>query len=119
MICANTDDEADSLASSFDLAWLRLAAGRPTAFPRVEEALAHFYTVRERMSVEETRVRLITGSPDTVRARLCALTGQTGAEEVMVTTLVNSPAKRLRSYQLLAAAFNSTASLSRLPLTGS
>ena len=100
-ICADTDAEADLLASSFDLAWLRLAAGRPTQFPSVAEAQAYPYTARERMMVQDTRARLIAGSPQTVRTGLCALAGQTGADEIMVTTMVHGHAERLHSYALL------------------
>ena len=105
VICADTDAEADVLASSFDLAWLRLAAGRPTQFPSVAEAQAYPYTTRERMMVRETRARLIAGSPQTVRNGICALIGLTGADEVMVTTMVHGHAERLRTYELLAGEF--------------
>jgi len=100
-----TDAEADVLASSFDLAWLRLAAGRPTQFPSVAEAQAYPYTTRERMMMRETRARLIAGSPQTVRNGICALVGLTGADEVMVTTMVHGHAERLRTYELLAGVF--------------
>ena len=105
VICADTDAEADVLASSFDLAWLRLAAGRPTQFPSVAEAQAYPYTTRERMMMRETRARLIAGSPQTVRNGICALVGLTGADEVMVTTMVHGHAERLRTYELLAGEF--------------
>ncbi len=104
-ICADTGAEANLLASSFDLAWLRLAAGRPTQFPSIAEAQAYLYTARERMMVQETRARLIAGSPQTVRSGLCALAGRTGADEIMVTTMIHGHAERLHSYALLAEAF--------------
>lgn len=105
VICADTNAEADALALSLDLSWLRLHAGRPGPFPTVEEARAHPYTLAERAQVQVNRERLIWGDPDTVYAQVCALAGHTGADEVMVTTLVHSHAARLHSYKLLAAAF--------------
>ena len=104
-ICAPTDAEADTLATSLDLAWLRLAGGRPSVFPSVAEAQAYPYSPRERMQVAETRGRVMTGAPETLRARLCALAGRTGADEIMVTTMVHGQDERLRSYELLAQAF--------------
>jgi hypothetical protein len=41
-----------------------------------------------------------------VRQRIEALAARTKADEVMVTTVTHDYAARLRSYQLLAAAFN-------------
>ncbi len=105
VICADTDAEADTLASSFDLAWLRLYAGRPSQFPSVQEAQTYPYTPAERAQVQATRARIITGSPQTVRAKLCALASLTDTDEIMATTLVHDHAARLRSYALLAEAF--------------
>ena len=106
VICAETEAEADTLATSLDLAWLRLYAGRPGPFPSVEEAQAYPYTATERAHVENNRARLIFGDPPGVRARLCRMASETGADEVMVTTMVHSHAARLRSYALLAQAFD-------------
>ncbi len=107
VICADTDAEADMLATSFDLAWLRLYAGRPSQFPSVEEARAYPYTPAERAQVQATRARIITGSPQTVRAKLCALASLADTDEVMVMTMVHDHAARLRSYAFLAEAFKS------------
>ncbi len=104
VIVADTDSEADTLATSMDLAWLRLAAGKFGPFPSVAEAQAHPYTFREQMAVRESRQKMISGSPATVRARLCALSGELDVPEVMVTTLVHDHVARLRSYELLAEA---------------
>ncbi len=107
VICADTDAEADTLATSFDLAWLRLYAGRPSKFPSVEEAQSYPYTPAERAQVQATRARIITGSPQTVRAKLCALSGLANTGEIMVMTMIHDHAARLRSYELLAEAFQS------------
>ena len=106
VICAATEDKAEVLATSLDLAWLRLYAGRPGPFPSVEEAQAYPYTAAERLHRENNRTRLVLGDPKTVRARLCQLASEAAVDEVMVTTMVHSHAERLRSYELLAEAFD-------------
>lgn len=108
-IVAETEEEADTLATSLDLAWLGLAAGRFGPFPSVAEAQAYPYTFREKMQVRETRARAIVGTPRTVRARLCALSGELDVSEVLVTTMVHDHAARVRSYALLAGAFGGDA----------
>ena len=112
VICAETEAEADALATSLDLAWLRLAAGRPTVFPSIAEAQAYPYTFRERKQVEETRARLIVGEPQSVGARLRELVARIGTAEIMVTTLVHGHAERLRSYEMLAQEFRPKSSQS-------
>ena len=44
-----------------------------------------------------------------MRAELLALAARTGADELMITTMVHGAADRLRSYDLVADAFDLTA----------
>jgi alkanesulfonate monooxygenase SsuD/methylene tetrahydromethanopterin reductase-like flavin-dependent oxidoreductase (luciferase family) len=53
----------------------------------------------------QNRTRLSVGSPDTVKARLLPLIEATGADELMVTTMLFDHTARKRSYELLAKAF--------------
>jgi luciferase family oxidoreductase group 1 len=105
VVCAETDERADELARSFDLAWLRIRQGRRALYPSVAEATEYPYTAEEREFVRGNRERLLVGSPATVRARLARLAGQAGVDEVMVLTMLHDHAARRRSYELLAEAF--------------
>lgn len=105
VVCAETDERADHLALSLDLSWANLLSGRLTPLPSPEEALAHEYTPQERAAVRERRALLVVGTPEKVRARIEELVAETGADEVMVTSMIHSHADRLRSYELLADVF--------------
>jgi len=105
VICAETAEQAEELALSLDLAWLRLRRGNPAPFPSSDEARAYPYTFADRVQVQETRRRLILGDPQSVRAQICRLAGEADAQEVMVTTITHGHAERLRSYELLAGVF--------------
>jgi luciferase family oxidoreductase group 1 len=107
VICAETEPEAERLASSMQLSWVRLRSGRPTKIPSPEEALAYPYTAQDRAVAEQYRQLQIVGTPAQVRARIDALVARTQADEVMVTTVTHDPAARVHSYQLLRAAFSS------------
>jgi hypothetical protein len=48
-----------------------------------------------------------------VRRELEALARRTGADELMVTTMLHGPADRLRSYELLAQTWNARIAASR------
>jgi luciferase family oxidoreductase group 1 len=108
VICAETDEEAERLASSADLVRLRLQRGEFLPIPTPEEALAHPYTPQERAVLDGYRALLAVGSPATVREKIEAEVAATGADEVMVSTLVHGQAERMRSYELLAEAFQLT-----------
>jgi luciferase family oxidoreductase group 1 len=106
VICAETTEEAERLASSVALAIVRLRNGQAIPFPSPEEALAYPYTPAERAQAKAYRSSTqIVGDPATVRSQLDRLVENTGADEVMVVTLIHSHAARVRSYELLAEVY--------------
>ena len=105
VVCAETDERAEQVASSMELAWVRMRSGNPRPLPSPEEARAHPYTPAERVLAEAYRSMQVVGGPSSVRAGIEELAGRTVADEVMVTTNVYDHAERLRSYELLAEVF--------------
>src|SRR5260370_42597366 len=102
VICADTAEQARWLAGSSALSFVRLRQGRPTQLPTPEEAAEHVFTPTEREIVRGWTAPLVLGEPDHVRTELEALAQRTGADELMITTMIHGPADRLRSYELLA-----------------
>lgn len=107
VVCAATDDEAEFLAGSLDLAWLRFRRNQFGPVPTPEEAAGYAFDATERSFVAENRRKHIVGSPTTVAAKLAAVVEETGAAELMVTTMVNDPAMRRRSFELVSGAWGS------------
>jgi luciferase family oxidoreductase group 1 len=105
VICAPTDDEADYLATSSDLVWVRRHRGDMRPFPNPEEASRYEFRPEDRPLVEANRQRQFVGSPDRIVSMLRQIAAETAADELMVTTMVYGKAERLRSYELLAQAW--------------
>jgi len=105
VVTAETDAEADRLASSMDLNRLRRDRGQYLPLPSVEEALAYPYTESERASIARNRARLFVGSPSTVMTKLQPMIAASKADELMVITAVYDHDARKKSYSLLADAF--------------
>jgi luciferase family oxidoreductase group 1 len=105
VICADTEEEASHLATTMDLAWLRIRRGEFLPLPSPQEAQAYPYTGFERQAVAEYRDRTVIGTPEAVRARIEVMARDSGADEVMVVTNLYGHAERLRSYELLAQVF--------------
>jgi luciferase family oxidoreductase group 1 len=104
VVCADTDEEALELASSWALSFVRLRTGHPPRpFPTREEVAAHRWTAGERELADGVLRAQAVGSPDAVRAKLLRLIEATGADEVMVTTPVTDEAARRSSFHALAA----------------
>lgn len=102
IICAETDDEAERLASSADLSFVRRMRGEFGPIPSPEEALSYPYTPSEREMIRRNRERLFVGSPETVRQKLQPLIDTTKADELMVTSAMHDHAARKRCYDLVA-----------------
>jgi luciferase family oxidoreductase group 1 len=105
VVAAETDAEAERLASSMDLNRLRRDRGQYLPLPSVEEALAYPYTDGERASTARNRTRLFVGSPATVMTKLQPMIAASKADELMIITAVYDHDARKKSYSLLADAF--------------
>ncbi len=105
VLCADTDAEAEELASSVDLATIRFGQGiRDLPFPSVVEARAHAYDATEETLRQLNRHRHVIGSVARVREELRALLDASGADEVMIMTHTHSHEARRKSYELVARA---------------
>lgn len=102
VICAASDEEAAWQAGPQKLSFVRLRQGRPGLLPTPEEAAAHDYGPAEHTVLASRGAGQIIGGPDTVRRGLQGLLASTGADELMVTTMVHDHRDRLASYERLA-----------------
>ena len=104
-VAAETDAEAERLASSMDLNRLRRDRGQYLPLPSVEEALAYPYT--------DSRARLDRAQPlaavrrqsGNLMAKLQPMIAASQADELMIITAVYDHDARKKSYSLLADAF--------------
>jgi len=102
VVCAENEAEAERLASSADLNWLRRMRGEYRPLPSPEEAVAAPMSDREREHVRRHRRQLFVGAPAMVKARLDDLQSATQADEIMITSPIYDHAARKRSYELMA-----------------
>src|SRR5690349_8696666 len=98
VVAAETDAEAEKLASSMDLNRLRRDRGQYLPLPSPEEALAYPYTDAERASIARNRSRLFVGSPATVRGKLDPLIAVSQPDEVTVISAMFDHEARKKSY---------------------
>ncbi len=101
-VAAETEAEAQRLASSTRMAFAMLRRGRLIAVPPPDTALRFLEQEGDGLSA---RRRAIAGTPEQVRAGIEAVAGEYGAEEVIVVTITYDHAARRRSYELIANAF--------------
>jgi luciferase family oxidoreductase group 1 len=102
VICAETEEEADDLATSSDLGWVRLHRREFLPLPSPEEARRYTYSPQERVVVEMNRARHFIGTPQRVASLIRNIVSDTRADEVMVTSMIYGRAERFRAYELIS-----------------
>lgn len=108
--CADTVEEAEDLARPSLVAFVRLRTGRPTRPPSPAEAREVRFSPMEEAVATQIRATQIIGTPDGVAARVADLAARTRASEVIVASHAVDHAGRLRSFELLKHAWETTAS---------
>ncbi|AXC14474.1 Bacterial luciferase-like monooxygenase [Acidisarcina polymorpha] len=111
VICAETESEAERLASSARLLFRRIRQGDLRTVAPPEEAVAELATIPEAVFRQwfpegEEWPRYAVGTPSSVRRQLTAMAEALGIDEIMVVTIVHDHNARVRSYELLAEAFD-------------
>ena len=104
VFCADTDDEAEFIASSQDQAFVALRTGVPG---RIKPPVAGYRASlppAHRSILEHMGEAAAIGSTATVRSKIEAFVARTGADEVIVAGATFDPADRRRSLALTAQA---------------
>jgi luciferase family oxidoreductase group 1 len=105
VICAPETEQARWIAGPTRLSTLWLRTNRLAPLPSPETAAAYPFSPVEREVVNASTASHVVGDPDEVVAQLQALLGRTGADELMISTRVFAYEDRLRSFELLARAW--------------
>ncbi len=106
-ICADTEEEALRLLGSARLFRHRIRRGEIGPIPTPEEAIAELGPAREPRTPEDGEwPRYIAGDPDQVRTQLVDMASVLHVDELMIVTITHDHRARMRSYELLAKAFD-------------
>ena len=105
VVCADTDDEAEEIASSGAMMLALLRRGELVPVPTIDKAMRYVRSQQLELRNPNGGRRRVIGAPDTVRAGIEQVAEEYGAEEVIVVTITYDHAARRRSYELIAEAF--------------
>jgi luciferase family oxidoreductase group 1 len=105
VICAETAEEAEYLASGVRLLQRRIRLGDRSPVVAPEDALLALQSMGLVVLEEGEWPRYFVGTPVAVGRALRDMAGELGIEELIVNTITWSHEKRIRSYELLAGEF--------------
>ncbi len=103
-IAADTDEQAQLLATSVQQAFVALRTGNPVPLPPPRAGYADELPLQSRAILRQVLSCSAIGSRETVASAVRAFVERTGADELMVTSQIFDPGARLRSYEILAEA---------------
>ena len=102
VFAADTDEEAQLIATSMQQAFVNLRTGRPSKLqPPVKGYVAHLPPPQQAM-LDEVLACSAIGAPETVRNQMQAFVDRTGADELMITGQIYDHAARVRSFEIAA-----------------
>jgi luciferase family oxidoreductase group 1 len=105
VFAADTDEEAELLATSVQQAFVALRTGQPTPLKPPREGYLQSLPQQQRGLLDQLLSCSAIGSPATVQAAVEHFVDRTGADELMIVSQIYDHGARLRSYELLAGCF--------------
>ncbi len=103
VFAADTDEDAQLLATSMQQAFINLRSGRPTQLLPPDASLPNRMGPAEKEMLAQVLSCSAIGSPRTVGAALDAFVARTCADELMITSQIYDHQARLRSYEIVAS----------------
>ncbi len=104
LVAAETDDEADFLATSIFQRVLGILRGDRRPLPPPVAGFLEHLSVQEKAGIGDFLGAAVIGGPDRVREGLSALRQATQADELMLVCDIFDPTLRLRALDIAAAA---------------
>lgn len=102
IFAAETEEEAQHLATSQQQMHLSLVRGTPGKLPPPIENMDDAWLPHERISVESMLRASIIGDAAIVKEKLQAFLDMTQADEIIINSMIFDHAKRVRSYEIVA-----------------
>jgi len=109
VVAADTDEEAQFLATTQFQSFLRLTRGTPGQMLPPVKNMDDIWTPQEKAAVESRLGGSIIGSAATVKNGLERILEETAADELMLNAMIFDHTARLRSYEIVAEVRNQSA----------
>ena len=100
VFAADTDEQAQLVATSAQQAFINLRSGRPGKLPPPRPGYWQQLGASEQSLLRNLLSCAAVGSPETVREQMRAFVEHTGADELMVAGQIFDHSARLRSYEI-------------------
>jgi len=105
VLCADTEDKASALAKAMYIQLLRFDQGLRGPYPTAAETAAYVFSPEEQARLAYHKGRVVSGTPAQLRPHLTRIAAAYEVDELSIVSITADFGDRLRSYELLAEAF--------------
>jgi luciferase family oxidoreductase group 1 len=105
VLCADTEEKAREMRKFIDYVFIQFEKGNFDRMADREYISQYTFTDLELERIEHNKGRVISGTKEQVKDQLTRLASDFGVDEVIVATMSNNAEDRIRSFELLAEAF--------------
>lgn len=102
VVAADTDEEAERLATSLFVSFLNVLKGTRTTLQPPAEDMDLLWNEAERYGVQQMLTYTFIGSAGTVGREMQAFADKTGVDEIMAASMIYDHEARVRSYKILS-----------------
>ncbi|MGI8316363.1 LLM class flavin-dependent oxidoreductase [Halobacillus mangrovi] len=106
VIAADTDEEAERLATSLQQQFLNLVRNTNHLLQPPVDNMDEIWTAGEKAALQQQLGASIIGGPETVKEKLENFQAETEADEMMIISQIYDHSARLRSYEIVAEIMN-------------
>jgi alkanesulfonate monooxygenase SsuD/methylene tetrahydromethanopterin reductase-like flavin-dependent oxidoreductase (luciferase family) len=105
VFCSEDEEKVMRQKAVMDHRFLQLERGGPLIPIAYDDIKDEIYSLAEQDRIRYNRQRVVSGTPDKVKARLTQLAADYGIDEIVAVTICEDFDDRLESYRLLAEMF--------------
>lgn len=104
-ICADREEKAIAMRKYVDFILLQFGKGNYENFPSNEVVSAYKFTLADLAQIKQNSGRIISGTPDQLKAQLSQLAEDFELDELIISNLGNNREDRFRSFELISESF--------------
>jgi luciferase family oxidoreductase group 1 len=105
VLCADTEEKAAQMRKLSDYTLLQFERGNFSELASYDDIKDYQFSPMELQRIHNNRGRLISGTPEGVKEQLTQLANDFGVDEIICSCMTAVREDRLRSFELLAEAF--------------
>ena len=102
VIAADSDEEAERIATSLYMAFLNIIKGTRTTLQPPVDNMDTLWNEEERYATKQMLNYTFVGSAETVKAKMQAFADETRVDEIMAASMIYDHKARLESYKILS-----------------